>query len=167
MNKLQKLSRSLVIIQGILLTSLGLILFVLLPANGFAGLNDLNNAEKVASVPFLMALVNWIHFCMGLSMLAVLYVLFKALRLTRSFPFSFIILIPIFGVVLWFIGHDVGFQILNWSAIAADPAGTNYTADTWLLSFRNAIYFVVTLLTYLAISNQARHTSTPSALQPN
>ncbi len=167
MNQLQRWSRNLLIFQGILLATLGLILYVLLPANGFAGLGDLNSAEKINSVPFLMALINWIHLFFGLSMMGVLYVLFKLLRLTRSFRFSFFVLIPIFAVVFWFIGHDVGFQIINWSEIAADPAGTNYVADTWLLSFRNVVYFMVSLFTFLAVSSQTKQASPPPAFQPH
>jgi MFS superfamily sulfate permease-like transporter len=149
MNLTQHLSRSIAVLQGMMLLVLGAIYFAILPAYGFTSLEDFNDPTRMTATRLLMLTINWIHVLFGLTMLGLVYVLDRYMRARWSFVARSAVTVILFGGVVWLLLHDVGFQIINWPDIERDPAGTNYAMDTLLWGIRNSIFFVLSLLVAL------------------
>lgn len=160
MTNLQKLSKFAVLVQATLWALLLIIFFVILPGQGFSGLNDFNDPGKIASAPFAMSFIVWSDLLFGLTVLISVFVLYHYMRSRMPLIMCGAVTIVLIGVIGWFMGHDIGFHLIRWSDIARDPASTNYAMDRVLWAFRNGAFFAVSILTFLATTsaNKSRQT---------
>jgi hypothetical protein len=83
-------------------------------------------------------------------MLMCVCVLYLYLRPRWPLAVRSVVTIVLFGVVGWFIAHDIGFHLIGWPAIERDPASTNYAMDRALWAVRNGVFFAAGVLTFLA-----------------
>jgi hypothetical protein len=153
MTNLQKLSGFVTLVQASLWIILLIIFFVVLPGQGSWAMEDFNNPAKVISAPLAQLFIVWSDLLFGLTMMVCVYVLYFYLRSRMSLLVARAITIVFIGVVGWFLGHDIGFHLIGWSAIERDPASTNYAMDRALWAVRNGVFFAVGLLTYLATAS--------------
>jgi len=157
MTNLQKLSRFAALVQATLWAILLIIFFVVLPRQGFLGLDDFNNPAKVASAPVAMSFIVWSDLLFGLTMLMSVFVLYQHMRTRMPLIVGGAVTLVLIGAVGWFIGHDIGFHLIGWSAIERDPASTNYAMDRVLWAFRNGVFLAVSLLTFFATASTNKH----------
>ncbi len=157
MTNLQKLNGFAVLVQATLWAVLLIIFLVILPDQGFLGLDDFNNPAKVASAPFAMSFIVWSDLLFGLTMLISVFVLYQHTRTRMPLAVRGAATIVLIGVVGWFIAHDIGFHLIGWPAIERDPASTNYAMDRVLWAVRNGIFFAVGLLTVFATAAANKH----------
>jgi hypothetical protein len=150
MTNIQTLSKISALVQAALWAMLLVIFFVVLPRQGFTGLDDFNNPAKVASAPWAMLFIVWSDLLFGLTMAMSVFALHHYLRTRLPLIVRAAVLIVLLGTVGWFIGHDLGFHVIDWPAIERDPAATNYAMDRALWTVRNGVFFAVSLLTVLA-----------------
>lgn len=162
MTNLQKLSGFATLVQAALWIMLLALFFVVLPRQGFLGLDDFNNPTKVASVPVAMSFIIWSDVVFGLTMLISVLVLYQHMRPRMPLIVRGAISIVLIGVVGWFTAHDIGFHVMGWSAIESDPAATNYAMDRVLWAFRNGVFFAVSLLTVMLVASNHKHTQARS-----
>ncbi|CAG0937757.1 hypothetical protein TFLX_06712 [Thermoflexales bacterium] len=154
---LGQLSRFTAWLQVTLLVALLFILFILLPRHGLAALSDFNSPTKVASASPLLIVVNWIGLALAASMLLVVYVVYRHLRQSRPLVLAGLFGIVLFGTVLFFILHDVGFHIIRWADIEHDPASTNFAMDMMLWTIRNGMFCIAGLLTAFTLRRSDKH----------
>jgi predicted MFS family arabinose efflux permease len=145
----RKLSGFAVLVQATLWAILLIIFLAVLPGRGFHALNDFNNPARLALAPFAMSFIAWSDLLFGLTMMINVLVLERCMRTGTPPIVRRIFTIALIAVVGWFIAHDLGIHVLGWSAIARDPASTNYAMDRLLWGFRNGVFFMVGILTFI------------------
>jgi hypothetical protein len=158
MTNQQKLSGLTLLFQVTLWIMLLIIYFVILPKKGFVDYYDFNNPDKIATAPVEMVLIVWSDLLFGLSTLITIFVLHQYMRTRVPQNISRLVSILLAGIIGWFVLHDFGIHVIGWSAIERNPASTNYAMDRVLWSFRNGIFLLISIFTFIASSsdNQKR-----------
>jgi hypothetical protein len=138
-----------VIAQAVMLLTLAIIFLIVLPARGITSLTQINQLDAFRRVQSVLLLVSWLHFLFSLAIGIAAIELFQQVRRRASLLVRFMLAAALLWVCIFFIGHDLGFGLILWPEIAADPASTAFSADLALLNVRNVIFFAISVLTLL------------------
>lgn len=143
-----------VIAQAVLLVIQAIIFLIILPTSGITHLSQIDSLDGFRRVEGALLAASWVHFLFSLAIAITAIDMFRQIRQRAPLIVRFLVAAILLWVCIFFIGHDLGFGLILWPAIAADPASTVFSKDLWLFNIRNVVFFAFGVLTVLDAHRQ-------------